>query len=394
MKENGNQTDPNGGYSSGWNARRSLNLLKFSLNRPMMLPYVDEDGDEEMEIVEESDQLDIQSAGREAHNDVALINQIAEGLNSDRVACGDGTVGEPLPNTSESVLIENQGSKDTDVIMEVETFEQYDSHQNVNSSVDNLLNEESPSEQVGEVPKSIAEASEDCVINDVSHTSPNGSGNHILPPDLSLVPSEISPILKSPTPSVSPRVNDSRKSLRTSSMLTHIEKGLRDDDELGSDNIRLSFRKASKSSCLNSQSTQTSRSCFAPTEHLAASLHRGLEILGSHRQSSALRRSSFRFSCKPDSMPTLPIEKVDVGVQTCPQNESQEEVSLAFLCSKCKNGDSQQEIKDANDTSNLQLVPVDGSQSVDKSKMLVPKVCLKASTVMVVLASALHCSCA
>lgn len=56
--------------------------------------------------------------------------------------------------------------------MEVETFEQYDSHQNVNSSVDNLLNEESPSEQVGEVPKSIAEASEDCVINDVSHTSP------------------------------------------------------------------------------------------------------------------------------------------------------------------------------------------------------------------------------
>lgn len=93
MKENGNQTDPNGGYSSGWNARRSLNLLKFSLNRPMMLPYVDEDGDEEMEIVEESDQLDIQSAGREARNDVALINQIAEGLNSDRVACGDGTVG-------------------------------------------------------------------------------------------------------------------------------------------------------------------------------------------------------------------------------------------------------------------------------------------------------------
>lgn len=372
MKENGNQTDPNGGYSSGWNARRSLNLLKFSLNRPMMLPYVDEDGDEEMEIVEESDQLDIQSAGREARNDVALINQIAEGLNSDRVACGDGTVGEPLPNTSESVLIENQGSKDTDVIMEEETFEQYDSHQNVNSSVDNLLNEESPSEQVREVPKSIAEGSADCVINDVSHTSPNGSGNHVLPPDLSLVPSEISPILKSPTPSVSPRVNDSRKSLRTSSMLTHIEKGLRDDDELGSDNIRLSFRKASKSSCLNSQSTQTSRSCFAPTEHLAASLHRGLEILGSHRQSSALRRSSFRFSCKPDSMPTLPIEKVDVGVQTCPQNESQEEVSLAFLCSKCKNGGSQQEIKDANDTSNLQLVPVDGSQS-DKSKMLVPK---------------------
>ncbi|PWA95044.1 hypothetical protein CTI12_AA053730 [Artemisia annua] len=34
MKENGNQTDPGAGYSTGWNARRSLNLLKFNLNHP------------------------------------------------------------------------------------------------------------------------------------------------------------------------------------------------------------------------------------------------------------------------------------------------------------------------------------------------------------------------
>ncbi|KAG5540556.1 hypothetical protein RHGRI_020688 [Rhododendron griersonianum] len=50
--ENDNQTDPNGAYSTGWNAHRSLNLLKFSLNRPMMLPCVEEDGDEEMKIVD------------------------------------------------------------------------------------------------------------------------------------------------------------------------------------------------------------------------------------------------------------------------------------------------------------------------------------------------------
>ncbi|XP_058201783.1 kinesin-like protein KIN-12B isoform X2 [Rhododendron vialii] len=343
MKENGNQTDPNGAYSTGWNARRSLNLLKFSLNRPMMLPCVDEDGDEEMEIVEESDQTDVQSvAGREAS--------------------GEATVGEPQTNRSESAPFENKGFRDTDVIMEEETCEQCDNDQCLKSSVDILLNEESPSDQVRETP---------------THQFSESSGEasvHIPPADLSLIPSEISPILKSPTPSVSPRVNNnSRKSLRTSSILAHIEKGLRDDDELGSDTIRLSFAKASKNSCLNSQSTQTSRSCFAPTEHLAASLHRGLEILTSNRQSSALRRSSFRFSYRSDSMPTLPIEKVDVGIQTCPQNESQEKESLAFLCSKCKSGNTQQEIEDANDASNLQLVPVDGSQSVDKSKKLVPK---------------------
>ncbi|PWA86100.1 kinesin-like protein KIN12B [Artemisia annua] len=49
MKENGNQTDPGSGYSTGWNARRSLNLLKFSLNHPLMQPHMDEDNDEEME---------------------------------------------------------------------------------------------------------------------------------------------------------------------------------------------------------------------------------------------------------------------------------------------------------------------------------------------------------
>lgn len=58
MKSNGNQTDSGAGYSSGWNARRSLNLLKYSLNRPMMLPRMeDDDDDEEMEIVEEAEQV-------------------------------------------------------------------------------------------------------------------------------------------------------------------------------------------------------------------------------------------------------------------------------------------------------------------------------------------------
>nr|XP_043626170.1 kinesin-like protein KIN-12B [Erigeron canadensis] len=57
MKSNGNQADPGAGYSSGWNARRSLNLLKFSLNRPMMMPHMDDDDDEEMEIVEEAEQV-------------------------------------------------------------------------------------------------------------------------------------------------------------------------------------------------------------------------------------------------------------------------------------------------------------------------------------------------
>ncbi|CAL5349415.1 unnamed protein product [Camellia sinensis] len=90
MKANGNQADPYGGYSTGWNARRSLNLLKFSLNHPMTLPHVDDDSDEEMEIVEEADQVGVQST-----NAMHVGNL--------------GTSGDPQPNTSESACDENKG---------------------------------------------------------------------------------------------------------------------------------------------------------------------------------------------------------------------------------------------------------------------------------------------
>ncbi|XP_047946406.1 kinesin-like protein KIN-12B [Salvia hispanica] len=52
MKANQDQTGQTGAYATGWSAKRSLNLLRFSLNRPMVLPHVEDDSDEEMEIVD------------------------------------------------------------------------------------------------------------------------------------------------------------------------------------------------------------------------------------------------------------------------------------------------------------------------------------------------------
>ncbi|CAL5413959.1 unnamed protein product [Camellia sinensis] len=397
MKANGNQADPYGGYSTGWNARRSLNLLKFSLNRPMTLPHVDDDSDEEMEIVEEADQVGVQST-----NAMHVGNL--------------GTSGNPQPNTSESACDENEGCKDTDVIMEEEVSEQVDKHEIITvdhgepfmstldfskddvvnhrnhtegndedklihsldnaldkedypgnpsqecltSSTSNFLNEKSPSKLAGGSPllilsESMCQDSANNEVKEMSKSPPKGSGDDAHS-NLSLVPCEVSPVLRSPTPSVSPTVNHSRKSLRTSSMLTPSQKDLRDENKLGLEVVRMSL---------------PSRSCFPPTEYLAASLHRGLEIIDSHRQSSVLRRSSFRFSYKPDDIkPILPISKVDVGIQTLPEDN---EGDSLVLCGKCRSGNSQQELKDANDTSNLQLVPVDGLQSADKSKKLVPK---------------------
>ncbi|KAJ6403864.1 hypothetical protein OIU84_012126 [Salix udensis] len=74
----------------------------------------------------------------------------------------------------------------------------------------------------------------------------------------------------------------------------------------GPENMRISFAKSNSSAA---RTAQTSKSCLAPTEHLAASLHRGLEIIDSHHKSSVFRRLSFRFPSKPaGSNPILPVD--------------------------------------------------------------------------------------
>lgn len=52
MKSNVGSEGGNANFSTGWNARRSLHLLKMSLNRPTTFQAIKEDSDEEMEIDE------------------------------------------------------------------------------------------------------------------------------------------------------------------------------------------------------------------------------------------------------------------------------------------------------------------------------------------------------
>nr|XP_016497635.1 PREDICTED: kinesin-like protein KIN12B [Nicotiana tabacum] len=396
VKANGSQADQNGNYSSGWNARRSLNLLKFSLKRP-----IDDDGDTEMEIVEEAELLGLLPEGSKE------IGILRKTLSRNSLVVAPEGHDEEKENTTKR----EEGSEDTDVTMEEEVSEHVQPENkvidcagvrnldNCSMAVENVeaalkksmskrldsdlsrepieveclpslainlhhgvkreLVEETASEQCEDYNERTPENSSKCLDGDAACT------------DLSIVTNDKSPILKSPTPSVSPRVNSSRKSLRTSSMLSASQKDLR---ESKLDAPHLSFAKPSNSICLNSQPNQRSKSCFTSTEHLAASLHRGLEIISNH-QSTSLRRSSFRFSCKPaDIRAIIPVAKADVGIQTSIRDS-------IFLCGKCKARNSQQELKDANNDSNMQLVPVDGSQlvptdgsqSCEKFKIQVPK---------------------
>ncbi|KAI3706255.1 hypothetical protein L6452_23869 [Arctium lappa] len=378
MKANGNQTDPSAGYSTGWNARRSLNLLKFSLNRPMMLPHMDDDMDEEMEIVQEAEQ--VLSAVNEAYNnmdtDVNMKEEISEQIDKGEVTVvqsGDidkrgsdcfkiNAAGHSIkvPEDKEEISVHSIKINAAGHSIKVpEDKEEISVH-----SLDKICDEDSlgkPDDASYPSTTNLLNKEEATPRESANHVSTDDAGNDTSSsPNLMIVPSEVSLVLKSPTPSVSPRVvSCSRKSLRTSSTLNASQNDLENN--------------ISEATMFSHAKTSKSISAFAQTDRLAASLHRGLEVIDKHRKSSALGRSSFRFSYKPVSCEPILVKK-DVGVQTLFQeNELAEEKPVPFLCSNCK-CKSSEVVEDENDGSNLQLVPVDDSQLVDKSRQLVPKV--------------------
>ncbi|KAG5222186.1 kinesin protein [Salix suchowensis] len=355
----------NSNNPTGWDPRKSLNILKSLIHPRHRLPQVDEDGDEMMEIDEEAvEKLCIQVGLEPA-----------------------GSADEKYDGEGRSII--EQGTEDTDVDMEEAIPLQAENHEILisscakparntsagerrflSSSASKLITEESPNEMVVFGSSCTTSGSEKGNSTGISATGePNSSQNEtvnsVSPSSLSIVPSEVSLVLKSPTPSVSPRISSSRKSLRTSSILTASQKDSKDESKPGPENMRISFAKSNSSAA---RTAQTSKSCLAPTEHLAASLHRGMEIIDSHHKSSVFRRLSFRFPSKPaGSNPILPV---DVGVQTFPQHDEISE--RVFLCTNCK-AKTQLEVKDVDDSSNLQLVPIDCSESIEKPKTQVPK---------------------
>lgn len=215
---------------------------------------MDDDGDEEMEIDEEAveklcDQLDKQNTGSEA----------SEGKEAETVKSGSSialegnelTKFQPCASGSEC---QKEISDDIDVNMEEETFAQeepvYDTpvssvadvpnhnleaeSQMATDSPDQILLIGEPSDtsimrssmervKSGELktsgdgplcassePLSVFQATK-CELDTLNNSS-SGILSCVSPPGLSIVPCDVSPILKSPTPSVSPRISESRKS--------------------------------------------------------------------------------------------------------------------------------------------------------------------------------------
>lgn len=396
VKSNGmNPVEANGVHSAAW-IRRSLHLLKSSLNRPMALPRIDDDSDEEMEIDEEAVedlclQVEKQSAAR-------VDSDVKAGSKSQDLQLVDSEI--RLSNASRNCTTgaectKEHESEDTDVKMEEEISEQdvmvVDGGEtaggklgdtdvsvlkcvDIPEETDKVVDVEEMEDDSTPCPQTKS-VSEELVGIQKNQDQLSGSPKSSI--SLTVDTSNISPVLKSPTPSLSPRTTSSRKSLRTSSMLTASQKDPR-DNEVIQEAIRNSLAKSMSRG--SSKAISTSKSILAPTEQLAASIRHGLEIIDGHRKSSAFRRSSaFRFSYKPaDSRVFLPVTKVDVGVQT--SNDDRPSDSAEFLCATCKSRIQAEAENDGKENSNMQLVPVDELDSAEKLKH-VPKVsCLMTSS--------------
>lgn len=415
IKENGlNPADTSGGHSAAW-IRRSLNLIR-SLNHPIKLPHVDEDGDEEMEIDEEAVenfciQRNRQSTCIQSKADAEIVG--FRGGSSNKLEHHVSESGCKKENESEDIDINMEegiseknelmtvdceetnrrslGSSNAEVLLfhnvilekvkEIDTISSQPSNCENNylkSSTSKLLNEKSNVKMLlddSSCPDSESSIDvEACVpIKNGDSDSPNGS-MQCVSPSLNIVPCDTSPILKSPTPSVSPKINTSTKSLGTSSIMTASHNDLLDYN-ITSEGVPVLSSKSLKRSSLLALSSEKSKKLFVPTEHLAASIHHGLAIFDSHRQSSVFRRSSFRFPSKPAESKLIDqVCKVDAGVQTI--REMQQEDYVEFVCASCKSRVQldQKETIMTSDSSNLQLVPVDASESADRLKMQVPKV--------------------
>lgn len=506
VKQMGNCMEPNGGYSTGWNARRSLNLLKFSLNRPMTLPHIDDEGDEEMEIVEQAEQIGLLLAGIEGNNstdgkELEMVKSVDSkqldstkghqnaspsvsmedhvdlpGKGKDSIEESELKIESKMETKESEQIISEVDSRepcgseisaanikeqvkfdrretgtvsfgesgscgsivsvvhhDTDKTSEEKLTRSFQTSENIfpcqpealhiSDTVSKLADEKclrksvmdilSPSlsklsayDVIDPLPNPSI-CSEDCanpsdlniVTCEVSPvldsrsptvsprqdsanvaTSVRGSPLDSLddsanPSDLSIVTCNPLPVLKSPTPTVSPLTSNSSQKFFRSSSSTSVSQNDLSKSSLTPETIRLSFAKPSKSKCFNAQTTRIGKSVNQPSEQLAASLQRGLDILDNNRQSSGLRRSSFRFSYRPGDIKPLLVQKVDVGVQTQSHyDETAEANPVTFLCSKCKIRDSVEVYEDANENSDLQLVTVeDWSQTAEKSMKQVPK---------------------
>jgi kinesin family protein 15 len=344
MKMNSSQPAGNGsGYSNSWNARRSYNLLRLSLGHPMTFPIVDsDDNDEEMEIDDETvDSEPVRSPAvvtmedmtmehTELSNSMEVVSKEAR-RSSLELEHGSGIVvvndvgDDDSPNIELNATINTEDitKKYTDLSksMEMAGTSSLGKESGSRSVVVNDVGDDDDSPNVDspaaatsedmtrkdeELPNSLAMASKDVRSSNCEKESRSKSAT------VDTIGDDESPNMDSPTLGVmeTPRtslpalnisaIHDLSPSLQSPTcthspkeLLVRLEEKIRQPPMFGLSALEedctvldsLPKVPFAESSSLRS-SLHNSKSFASPRDRLAASLHRGLQILDNHQNKS------------------------------------------------------------------------------------------------------------
>ncbi|KAG6535452.1 hypothetical protein ZIOFF_000425 [Zingiber officinale] len=342
MKSNGS-SDNNGGYSTAWNARRSLHILKMSLVRPKPLPVVKDDSDEEMEI----DENDVEMLDAPQSASARLTISKETKLREIELVQVSAKSDEKTTYASNTDGLNNQQDDNCVILMNDQRVQTFPN--------DKLPTEIIHSTDIGQV-----------IVENQSKNSLSLSST-LLPSSLSTVPCNITQVPQVP-PLGALAVIDacSRKSLRTSLSISASPRNTLGNSKSTGITNALSTATLSASSSSNCQTKNSPK----PTEYLAASLQCGLQMIDKWQHKSVQRDSSF--TVRPtDDRQIIQINKVDIGTQT-PLQDSQE-LELSIMCNYCQKV-SGVESANVNRSRDMQLVLADGLTANDKHNSHVPKV--------------------
>ncbi|KAK6947026.1 Kinesin motor domain [Dillenia turbinata] len=314
------------------NARETLNQLRKSLNRSLILPQIENNSEEEI------------------HADEEDIKELHLHLKQLQNSCEEGSK-DHSDNRDSASCLSMEECDETDLASEhdISCLPETDDDEEEFSSVKSLEEE---------LPGTLS-----------------ASGLAIRS-SLSITSCRQSTVLQEPTLSESPKIaNCQRKSVAFSSGFLENQKP--ESLEHKSNVLQQSHR------CGDSirSSLQSSQISPRPTDSLAASLHRGLQIID-HHQKNTSSRSSIAFSFEHLTlMPCQAADKANSSAQTPPEEEKSSPVRMnaPFICASCrqKAHDGSDEIDDSLKT---WILAVNETGNSDISTDKVPKEALLEAT--------------
>ncbi|KAK1581177.1 hypothetical protein Q3G72_003808 [Acer saccharum] len=298
------------GYLKGRNVRDSLNQLRVSLNRSLILPRIDNDLEEEVNVDEE---------------DVKELRQQLDKLhNSDEESSRD-----PTDNRDPDYFSSAEESFDADLMSEDDiNCQEVHAFEEINLEIPQ--NELSHKENI---------TSSDNLSVDDHNTS--RSINSAFRNSISISSCRQSSILQDPPLSESPKIGNIRKSMAISSSFLASQNNVTESSKSDDDALRQSLKQSENIR----SSLQSSKIFPGPAESLAASLQRGLQIIDYHQRNSASNRSSVAFSFEHLTLKPCPeVDEANASVQTS------DGPSASSLCASCRqkmDNNSNKEVQDS-----------------------------------------------